>query len=211
GQAGALTSALTSLLLPCLNSPTTITLTAGSSSLARACARRTARSWRPADAARSPTSWMTSAIGWSDVSGSVGTSSPCLVVLPGVSRTGPSAACRRRDPRSPPCRRSTAHRPPDPTRRRRCRRSPDGRNPPTEGRRAHRRPRARRTARRRTAADPARQTWLLDPHRMIPESSGVPGRPPEDGRAGLHDFRGVSEVELVGVAERAAEVGVLHL
>ena len=51
-----------SLLLPCLNSPTTITRTPGSSSRALVTSRRLARSARPAVAASSPRSWTTSAI-----------------------------------------------------------------------------------------------------------------------------------------------------
>ena len=53
GQAGAFTRALISLLLPCLNSPTTMTRTSGSSSRAWVCSRRLARSARPVEAANS--------------------------------------------------------------------------------------------------------------------------------------------------------------
>ena len=51
GHAGAFTRALMSLLLPCLNSPTTMTRTSGSSSRARVCSSRFARSARPVSAA----------------------------------------------------------------------------------------------------------------------------------------------------------------
>ena len=51
-----------SLLLPCLNSPTTITRTPGSSSRALVCSRRLARSARPAVAASAPRSRTASAI-----------------------------------------------------------------------------------------------------------------------------------------------------